>query len=73
VSNRIWGLDQGRSAAIDIFWLSVILLPFLAAFFGTALLAALERSWRFATVSLVSVAAALTAVILTGHHLLPVG
>lgn len=50
-------------------WLSVILFPLLAAFFGGALLAALERTWRPAAVSLLSVAAALAAVLLTGHRL----
>jgi hypothetical protein len=67
----MWGSYREGSIAIDIFWLSVILLPFLVAFFGGALIAALERSWRLATIPLVSVAAALTAVLATGHTLLP--
>jgi hypothetical protein len=50
-------------------WLTIILFPLLIAFFGSALLASLERNWRLAAVSLVSVLAALTAVLLTGPTL----
>jgi len=54
---------------VNIVWLSVILFPLLVAFFGSALLASLERNWRLAAVSLISVLAALTAVLLTGPTL----
>lgn len=54
---------------MNIIWLSVILFPLLVAFFGSALLASLERNWRLAAVSLISVLAALTAVLLTGPTL----
>ncbi|HZK48625.1 MAG TPA: hypothetical protein VFD74_03375 [Thermoleophilia bacterium] len=56
---------------MGIGWLSVIVFPLLAVFFGFALLAALERSWRLAALSFVSMTAALAAVLLTGHTLLP--
>ena len=50
-------------------WLTIILFPLLVAFFGFALLASLERDWRLAAVSLISVLAALTAVLLAGPTL----
>ncbi len=58
---------------MSVGWLSVVLFPLLAGFFACALLAALERSWRFAVVAAVSLVAAATAVLLTGHTVFPLG
>ncbi|MHB8870691.1 MAG: hypothetical protein ACYC6T_09495 [Thermoleophilia bacterium] len=58
---------------MSVGWLSVVLFPLLAGFFACTLLAALERSWRFAAVAAVSLVAAGAAVLLTGHAVLPLG
>lgn len=56
---------------MSVGWLSIMLFPFLAGFFACTLLAALERSWRFAMMAIVSLLAVGAAVLLTGHTHLP--